>query len=70
MANVIDEILQDLFASRCVRNFGMKLKPIKFALWILDGGEIATVCRSDNNKTFRQRSYFVSVAVPNIELVA
>jgi hypothetical protein len=52
VANVIDEILQDLFASRRVRDFGMKLQPVKFALRILDGGEIATVGRSDNDKTF------------------
>ena len=70
MANVIDEILQDLFASRCVRDFGMKLQAVKFALRILDGGEIATFRCSDNAKTFRQRRYFVAVAVPNIELIA
>jgi hypothetical protein len=67
---VIDEILQDLFASQCVRDFGMKLQAIKFALRILHGGEIATVGRSDNAKAFRQRRYFVAVAVPNIKLIA
>src|SRR5215217_5837028 len=70
MANVIDEILQDLFASRCVRDFGMKLQAVKFALRILDRGEIATVCCSHNPKTFRQRRHFVAMAVPNIELIA
>ena len=67
---MIDEILQDLFASRCVRDFGVKLQPIKFALRILDGGEIATVGCPDNAKTFRQRRYFVAMTVPNVELVA
>src|SRR5262245_34278210 len=70
VANVIDEILQDLFASRCVRDFGMKLQPIKLAPRILDGGEIATVRCSDNAKTFRQCRYFVAMTVPNVELVA
>ena len=69
MANVIDEILQDLFPSRCVRDFGMKLQAVKFALRILNGGEIATVGCSDNAKSFRQCRYFVAVAVPNIELI-
>src|SRR5262249_53171657 len=32
--------------------------------------EIATVGRSNNSKSFRQRSYFVAVAVPNVELIA
>ena len=62
--------MQDLFTSRCVRDFGVKLQAVKFALRILHGGEIATFGRSDNAKTFRQRRYFVAVAIPNIELIA
>jgi hypothetical protein len=53
-----------------VRNFGMKLQPIKFALRILDGCEIATVGCSDNAKTLRQCRYLVAMTVPNVELVA
>src|SRR5215469_7108034 len=69
VANVVDKILQDLFASRCVRDFGMKLKTIKFALRILDGSEIATFSRSHNAKPFRQCGYFVTMTVPNIQLL-
>src|SRR4029453_5732531 len=69
VANVVHEILQNLLASRCVRDFGMKLESVKFALRILDGGEIATVGCSDNTKTFWQCRYFVAVAVPNVELI-
>jgi len=70
MANVIDEILQDFLASRRVRDFGMKLETVKFASRMLDCGEIATIGRSDDPKTFRQRRYFVAVAVPNVKLPA
>ena len=70
VADVIDEILQDLFASRRVRDFGMKLQAVKFALRILHRGEIAAFGRPDDAKTFRQRRHFVAVAVPNVELVA
>jgi hypothetical protein len=70
MANVIDEILQDFLASRRVRDFGMKLETVKFALRILYGGEIATFGCSGNAKTLRQRRYFIAVAIPNIELIA
>src|SRR5262249_19715918 len=70
VANVVDKILQDLFASRCVRDFGMKLQPIKLALRMLDGGEIATVRCSYNAKTFRQRRYFVAMTIPNVKLIA
>src|SRR6266481_5084465 len=70
MADVIDEILQDFFASRRVRHFGMKLEAEKFALRILDSGEVAPLCCANDAKTFRQRCYFVPVAVPDIELAA
>ena len=70
MANLIDKVLQDLFASRRVRNFGMKLEAVKFALWVLYGGEVATFRCADDAKTFRQRRHFVAMAVPNIELLA
>jgi hypothetical protein len=70
VANVIDEILQDLFASRCVRDFGMKLEAVKFTLRILDRCEIATFGCSDDAKAFRQHRYFVAVAIPNVELIA
>ena len=35
----------------------------------LPGSEIATIGRSSYTKTFWQRSYFVAVAVPNVELI-
>ena len=34
-----DEILEDLFAARRVRDFGMKLEAVEFALRIFDRGE-------------------------------
>ena len=70
MANVIDEILQDFLASRHVRDFGMKLQAVKFSSRILDCGEITTIGRSDDAKTFRQRRYFIAMAVPNVKLTA
>src|SRR4029453_18803963 len=70
VANWMDQILQGLFASRRLRDFGMKLQAVKFELRIFHGGEIATFRCSDNAKTFRQCRYFVAVAVPNVELVA
>src|ERR1051325_11969257 len=70
VADVVDEILKDLFTSRRVRNFRMKLETIKMALRILHRGEITTISRSRNAKSFRQRRYFIAVAIPNIELIA
>ena len=40
MADVIDEVLQNLFAARRVRDFGMKLQAVKFALRIFDRGKV------------------------------
>ena len=56
-------------ASRRMGDFGMKLQAEKFACAILDGGEVASVRCANDAKTFRQRGYFVSVAIPDIELV-
>ena len=40
MADVIDEVLQNLFAARRVRDFRMKLQAVKFSLRIFDRGEV------------------------------
>ena len=39
MADMIDKVLQDLFAARCVRHFGMKLEPVKLALRVFHRGK-------------------------------
>src|SRR5213080_5005732 len=70
VADVVHKISQDLPAARRVRDFGMKLQSVKFALPILDGGEVATFSRPDDNKPFRQSRDFVAMAVPNVELIA
>src|ERR1051326_3576701 len=67
-ADAKDEVLQDLFTARRVRDFGMKLQSIKLSVWVLHRGEVATFCSPHNAKTFRQRRHFVAMAVPNVEL--
>src|SRR5947208_13477303 len=70
MADVIGKILQDFFAARRVRDFGMKLQSVKFPLSIFDRGKIGTLGSARGEKTFRQRGHFVTVTVPDIELIA
>ena len=70
MADVIDKILQDFFAARRVRDFGMKLQSVKFPLSIFDRSKIGTLCPPGREKTFRQGRYFIAVTVPDIELIA
>ena len=53
MADVIDKILQDLFAARRVGHFGMKLQSVKFPLSIFDRGEIGALGPTGGEKTFR-----------------
>ena len=71
VADVIDEILQDLFAARRVRDFGMKLQAVKLSRC---GSSTAAKgepsVRADGAKTLRQRGHFVAMAVPDIELRA
>ena len=66
---MIDEILQNLFAPRRVRDFGMKLQSVKFALPIFDCGEIGTFRPAGGEKTLRQSRHFIAVTVPDIELI-
>jgi hypothetical protein len=70
MANVVDKVLQDLFAARRVSYFGMKLQAVKFPLSIFNCREIGTLGLAGGDETFWQRSYFVAVAVPDVELMA
>ena len=67
---MIDEVLQNLFAARGVRDFGMELQAVEFPFSIFDRGKIRALRLSGSEKTFWQRRYFVAVAVPNIELIA
>ena len=70
LADVIDEILQDLFATRRMRDFGMKLQSVEFALWIFHRCEVATLGGPGDAKTLWQRCDLIAVAVPDVELVA
>ena len=71
VADVKDEILENLLAARRVRDFGMKLQAVEFPLWILDRGEGAnSSVRADGAKSLRQCRDFVAVAVPDVDLVA
>src|SRR5438874_868884 len=70
MTDVIDKVLQNLFAARRVSDLGMKLQPVKFPLSIFDRGKIGALRSAGGEKTFRQGGHFIAVAVPNIELIA
>ena len=70
MADVINEVLQNLPTARRVHDFGMELQSVELPLGIFDGGEVAAFSGPDNVETFRQRRHFVAMAVPNVELAA
>src|SRR5215471_18709576 len=67
MADVVDEVLQDLFTARRMRDLRMKLQTVKLPLSIFHGGEVGTVGSTGGEKTFWQRSHFVTVAVPDVD---
>ena len=69
MADVIHKVLQDFPAARRVRDLGMKLQSVKFALPIFHRGKIATFSTPHDAKTFRQCGDFITMAIPNVELV-
>ena len=52
MADMIDEVLQDLFAAGRMSHFGMELQPVQFSLSIFHRGEIATFGARGREKTF------------------
>src|SRR4030095_2845542 len=70
MADVINEVLQNLFSARRVRDFGMELQPVKFSLSIFDRGKVRAFSPTGGQKTFRECGDFVAVTVPNVELIA
>ena len=53
-----------------MRDFRVKLQSIKFPLWIFYRGEIATFGCPGDTKPLRQRYHFITMAIPDIELVA
>ena len=69
MTNVIDKVLQDLATARCVRDFRMKLQAVESPLRIFHGGEGRAAGLRSDTKPIRQRSYFITVAVPDIDLL-
>ena len=68
MADVIDEVLQNLATARGVRDFGMKLQAVEFSLRIFDRGERRAAGSRRDAKPIRQRCYFVTVTIPDIDL--
>ena len=70
VTNVIDEVLQDFAAARRVCDFGMKLQAVEFPLRIFHGGEGRAAGVSSDPKTSRQCSYFVTMTVPDVNLLA
>ena len=67
-ADVIDEILQNLLPPWRVRDFGMKLEPVKLALGILHRCEIGALCPPGGAKPFRQCRHFIAMTIPDIDL--
>ena len=68
VADMKDEVLQDLFASRRVRDFRMKLQPVKFSRGIFDRGKLRIFRARDGAKARRKRRQFVAVTAPDIDL--
>ena len=66
---MIDEVLQDFAAARGVCDFGMKLQAVEFSLRIFHGGEGRAAGVGSDTKTSRQRSYLVTMTVPNVNLM-
>src|SRR6266487_5259593 len=70
VADVIDEILQNLLPSRRVCDFGMKLQPVKLALWVLHRREVGALRSPRSAKSLRQRRHFIAMTVPDVDLRA
>src|SRR6188474_587979 len=66
---MINEVLQDFTTARCVRDFGMKLQAVEFSLRIFHCGERRAAGVSSDTKTSRQRSYLVTMTVPDVNLL-
>src|SRR5260370_7434283 len=61
VADVINEILQNLFSARRVRDFGVKLQPVKLALWIFHRGEVGALPSPATPKSFRPHRHFIAM---------
>src|SRR5947209_3593025 len=70
MADVVDEILENLFSAWSVGYLGVELQAVELALRVLDGGERGTGGGCGDAKTTRQIGHLVTVAVPDIDLRA
>ena len=70
MTDVIDKVLQNLFAARRVRNLGMKLQRVQLSLRIFDCGKLGILRARGSAETGGQGGDFIAVAVPDIKLIA
>ena len=68
MADVIDKVLQNLATARGMCNFGMKLQAVESPLRIFYRRERRAVGSRSDTKSVRQRCYFVTMAIPDIDL--
>ena len=68
MTDVEDEVLQNFFAARRVRDFGMKLQSVKFSRGIFDRRELGIFRARDGAKSGRKRCELVTVTAPDINL--
>src|ERR1043166_3379944 len=68
MADMIDKVLQDLFAARCMRDLGMKLQAIQLSISIFDRGKIGIFGARDSPEPGRQSGQFVAVTAPDVDL--
>ncbi len=66
-ADAMDEIGNDLAAVRRVGDFGMELQAEKFAVAVLDGGELRIVGGGDGFEAVRRSDQFVPVRIPDLQ---
>ena len=68
MADVIDKVLQNLATARGMCYFGMKLQAVESPLRIFYRRERRAAGSRRDTKSIRQRCYFVTMAIPDIDL--
>src|SRR6185312_5091491 len=68
MADVIDKVLQNFATARGMCDFGMKLQAVESPLRILYRRERRAAGLRSDTKSIRQRCYFVTMAIPYIDL--
>src|SRR5258708_19115596 len=67
-ANVIDEILENLFSARRMRYLGMKLQSVQFSLRVFDRGKWRIFRARSGAETGGQRRYFIAMTAPDVDL--